>query len=296
MHKLLTLGLASLFLVVTGCQDTNTTGPLAGPDFHAMGAGDGLFEFDMLDDFATETTGASGFGIVKVRRSSVRVAVKAKGLLPHHAYELNVTIGPGGSFPPSTFVTFGPLTSDNHGTVEFREDLDLVGLFGPGTYRLDFFVTHDHSTGTGDFLGLDRDPLLRCAPFTTVTVVAEFDMLDDFATETTGAGGFGSAGIDENTVQINVRAKGLLPHHAYELNVTIDFASVATFTATSDKHGTVKFEEDLELAPGTYRLDFFITHDHPTIPEEDLFFPGLLDRDLLLRCAPFVRATIVADD
>ncbi len=25
MHKLLTLGLASLFVVVTGCQDTNTT-------------------------------------------------------------------------------------------------------------------------------------------------------------------------------------------------------------------------------------------------------------------------------
>ena len=34
MRKLLTLGLASLFLVVTGCQDTNTTGPLAGPNFH----------------------------------------------------------------------------------------------------------------------------------------------------------------------------------------------------------------------------------------------------------------------
>ena len=34
MHKLLTLGLASLFLVVTGCQDTNTTGPLAEPSFH----------------------------------------------------------------------------------------------------------------------------------------------------------------------------------------------------------------------------------------------------------------------
>ncbi len=44
MHKLLTLGLASLFLVVTGCQDTNATGtldeptgPLAGPSFHEGG-------------------------------------------------------------------------------------------------------------------------------------------------------------------------------------------------------------------------------------------------------------------
>ena len=37
MHKLLTLGLAGLFLVVTGCQDTNTTGPLAGPNFDEVG-------------------------------------------------------------------------------------------------------------------------------------------------------------------------------------------------------------------------------------------------------------------
>ncbi len=40
MHKLLTLGLASLFLVVTGCQDTNTTGPLVGPSFHEGGVDD----------------------------------------------------------------------------------------------------------------------------------------------------------------------------------------------------------------------------------------------------------------
>ncbi len=46
MHKLLTLGLASLFLVVTGCQDTNMTGTLDrptgtldGPSFHAVGGG-----------------------------------------------------------------------------------------------------------------------------------------------------------------------------------------------------------------------------------------------------------------
>ena len=40
MHKLLTLGLASLFLVVTGCQDTNTTEPLAGPIFDEVGDDD----------------------------------------------------------------------------------------------------------------------------------------------------------------------------------------------------------------------------------------------------------------
>ena len=34
MHKLLTLGLASLCLVMTGCQVTNATGTLDGPSFH----------------------------------------------------------------------------------------------------------------------------------------------------------------------------------------------------------------------------------------------------------------------
>ena len=40
MHKLLTLGLTSLFLVVTGCQDTNSTGPLTEPSFHEGGVDD----------------------------------------------------------------------------------------------------------------------------------------------------------------------------------------------------------------------------------------------------------------
>ncbi len=34
MYKLLTLGLASLCLVMTGCQVTNATGTLDGPSFH----------------------------------------------------------------------------------------------------------------------------------------------------------------------------------------------------------------------------------------------------------------------
>ena len=38
MHKLLTLGLASLFLIVTGCQDTNTTGPLSFHEGASFGA------------------------------------------------------------------------------------------------------------------------------------------------------------------------------------------------------------------------------------------------------------------
>ena len=182
MRKLLTLGLASLFLVVTGCQDTNTTGPLAGPDFH-KGHGAGHpgrgsdranpahhdNEFAMLDDFATETTGATGSGKARVG-SSVEVEVEAKGLIPGHEYELNVTIGPQPDGFTS-FVTFGPLIADEDGEVEFEEDLDLLSLLGPGTYRLDFFVTHTHPTIPDPLFGLlDRDLLLRCAPFITVTV------------------------------------------------------------------------------------------------------------------------------
>ena len=144
---------------------------LPGPDFHAVGAGHGhLSSFAMLDDFAVEMTGAKGRGKADLDHSSVQINVKAKGLLPNTDYELNVTIGPGPSFPPSTFVTF-TATSDKKGSVGFKDDLDLAG-FGPGTHRLDFFVTHDHSTGTGVVFGLfDRDLLLRCAPATFVTIV-----------------------------------------------------------------------------------------------------------------------------
>ena len=161
MYKPLTLGLASLFLVVTGCQDTNTTGPLAGPSFaHAAASHD--FAFAMLDDLATETTGASGSGQADVEGGSVEVEVKAEGLKPGHRYELNVTI----DF--ASVVTFGPVTAQEDGEVEFEGVIALA----PGNHRLDFFVTHTHSTGTGVVFGLfDRDLLLRCAPAVFLTIV-----------------------------------------------------------------------------------------------------------------------------
>ncbi len=173
MHTLLLGVLPILLLLVTCGQDTPTSVSQTGEKDSTALPGSLLkkgAKFAMLDDFAIEKTGASGSGSVKVRKRSVQIKVKAKNLLAKQAYELNVTIGPDGSFPPSAFVTFGPVTSKKKGKVKFKEDLDLVGLFGPGTYRLDFFITHDHSTGTGVFLGLNRDPLLRCAPFTVVTV------------------------------------------------------------------------------------------------------------------------------
>ena len=168
MRKLLPLGLASLFLVVTGCQDTNTTGPLGGPSFaHAAASHD--FAFAMLDDFAVED-GASGSGQADVEGGSVEIEVKAGGLIPGHEYELNVTIGPFPPFPGgfASFVTFGPVTAQEDGEVEFEGVIALA----PGNHRLDLFVTHTHSTGTGVVFGLfDRDLLLRCAPAVFLTIV-----------------------------------------------------------------------------------------------------------------------------
>ncbi len=161
MHKLLTLGLASLFLVVTGCQDTNTTGPLAGPSFHEVGVE--RFFFDMLDDFAVEMTGASGSGQVDVDDGTVEVEVEAEGLIPGDEYELNVTI----DF--ASVVTFGPVTADEDGEVEFEGDIPLA----PGTYRLDFFVTRP-TGNVADIPGLfDRDLLLACDPAVFLTIVAD---------------------------------------------------------------------------------------------------------------------------
>ncbi len=149
-------------------------------------------EFDMNDRFATED-GASGSGESEVDGDFVQIDVDAEGLLPHHQYEMKVTIGfcsaphifdcdaPVGG-PPPAIVTCGWENSDGHGDVEFDCDLDLVELLGPGTYRLDFFVTHIHPTvdgccGVGPLLTtvLDRDPLLACQPASVHTVPQDDD-------------------------------------------------------------------------------------------------------------------------
>ena len=128
--------------------------------------------FTMNDRFASEV-GASGSGKIEVNDDGeVKIVVRAKGLgHPDHPYELKVTI----NF--AAVVTFGE-TSDNKGRIKFEDDLDLLGIAGPGDpHRLDFFVTHAHATvagsgETGVFLTglLDRDPLLACAPAQFVTV------------------------------------------------------------------------------------------------------------------------------
>ncbi len=170
MPKLLTLGLASVFVVVTGCQDSNTTGPLVATSFfHAAASHD--FEFVMLDDFAVENTGAGGSGLADVDGVSVEVEVKAEGLIPDVDYELNVTLELDvDTGLADSFVTFGPVTANQDGEVEFEGVITL----DPGAHRLDLFVTRTGSTGTGVVFGLfDRDLLLRCAPAVSLTIVAD---------------------------------------------------------------------------------------------------------------------------
>ncbi len=132
-----------------------------------------------------KVTGASGSGVARTHKDSVRIQVRAEGLLPHHQYEMKVTIGDCPPDPNSAadcvppvegdpvVVTCGPETSNRRGKARFRCAIDLVQLLDPGTYRTDFFVNHIHHTGLGVGLGvplsgvLDRDPLLRCAPAST---------------------------------------------------------------------------------------------------------------------------------
>ncbi len=154
--------------------------PLFGGGGTAL-AGKPTFEtFDMDDLFATETTGASGFGKVRATQEGcIEVSgVNAKNLRPDHAYEVTVTIQlavPGDFTGDVDIVTSAAITSDADGDLEIN-DFDL-GCLDPGTYRLDVFVTHIHATvagsgPTGEFLTtlLDRDPLLACQPAPMVVV------------------------------------------------------------------------------------------------------------------------------
>jgi len=134
-----------------------------------------------------------GRGVSEVDGDFVEIEVEAEGLLPYHQYEMKVTVGfcppdpinagfcDAPTMPTLAVVTCGWENSDSDGEVEFDCDLDLVELLGPGTYRLDFFVTHIHPTGPGSGLGfpisgvLDRDPLLRCFPASVHTVPGDDD-------------------------------------------------------------------------------------------------------------------------
>ncbi len=115
----------------------------------------------MNDRFATEK-GASGSAEAEVDDGEVEFEVEAEGLVPGEEYELSVT---------RDFIdifTFGPVTADEDGEVEFEGDIDLLSLLGPGTYRLDFFLTRPSG-----LLLFARDLLLACQPFVSATIVAD---------------------------------------------------------------------------------------------------------------------------
>ena len=129
----------------------------------------------------------------------------------------------------------------------------------------------------------------------------EFDMNDRFATEN-GASGSGETEVDDGSVELEVEAEGLLPNHPYELRVTVGpqgapfqpgFFVVVFGPVTSDDDGEIEFDEDLDLDPGSYRVDLFVTHDHPTVAPA---LPDIGNRDPLLACAPAPMVTIGGDD
>ena len=130
----------------------------------------------------------------------------------------------------------------------------------------------------------------------------EFDMNDRFATQTfPGGGGSGEVEVEDGSVEFEIEAENFPPNHAFELKVTIDLTSVVTFgPILSDEDGDLEIEDALTgLAPGTYRLDFFVTHTHSTVEGSGEFGPfltGLFDRDPLLSCQPAVNVTIDGDD
>ena len=130
-----------------------------------------------------------------------------------------------------------------------------------------------------------------------------FDMNDRFATEN-GASGSGEAKVDGDTLKAEVEAAGLIPGHQYEMKITIGPGGLLPFQAplfvscglvTSEPDGEAEFECDINLVQlfgaGLYRLDLFVTHNHPTVsgtPGTGTLISDALDRDPLLACQPAV--------
>lgn len=135
------------------------------------------------------------------------------------------------------------------------------------------------------------------------------DWNDRFAGETTGATGFiiFKGTQQGTTVGIQVlKAKSLLPNHEYEIWVTVspwpgppatDVITAQAFGPFgSNAHGNLQVSGIEASVPGTgtWRLDVFITHTHPTVPGVGAFGPAItavLNRDPLLSCQPALIIT-----
>jgi hypothetical protein len=131
------------------------------------------------------------------------------------------------------------------------------------------------------------------------------DMNDRGATETFAPFAHGHVKTElrqTGLVEIfRVNAAGLDPRHDYEVLVTVqlescgfdpsclDVVSSGPVTASDEGNLLVKDLGLGNLAPGTYRFDIFVTHNHITVPGAagvGEFITSLINRDPLLACQP----------
>ena len=111
-----------------------------------------------------------------------------------------------------------------------------------------------------------------------------------------GARGNGTAKVTDGQINLTIRAHDLIANHPYEVHLLVGPSgdpdlNLAELTAhvlpvISDKHGKLTLKIvgfDLDLEPGSYRLDYVVVHDHPTTD-----FPG----NWVLACQPASFVTI----
>lgn len=140
-------------------------------------------EADFNDRFASgQRPEAGARGVIEFdtdqEGSSIEISeIEVEGLLPNNDYEIWVTV----DFDPSLTARFGPFFADEFGGLKV-EELE-VSVPGPGSYRLDVFLTHTHPTGATSALLLAligaiepftvRDILLACDPPLFITLEAD---------------------------------------------------------------------------------------------------------------------------
>ncbi len=140
----------------------------------------------------------------------------------------------------------------------------------------------------------------------------EADFNDRFAGQITGARGEIEFKDDQegSFIEISeIEVEGLLADHPYEIWVTAGLAPAGFDPSLTQVFGPFFSDEDGELeveelevgplAPGSYRIDVFLTHTHDdgvTGPLAALVIDPFTIRDILLACDPPVFVTLEADD
>ena len=148
----------------------------------------------------------------------------------------------------------------------------------------------------------DVPSLARMAGAGGPTNIDAFDMNDRFSGS--GAKGNGFVKVTDGQLNLTIHARNLEAHHPYEVHVIVgpegnpdlvddlsDLIGVHIFPVTSDKNGKFKFKEvgfALDLAPGSYRLDYLVLHDLAAHDHDQDTFPTFL----VLACEPASFVTI----